>query len=48
MMPSFVEFVMILSVSLSLPTLAMAMWYGWKIELHRSENEPLGEDRDRP
>lgn len=47
-MPTLIEMIAILSISVSLPTLAMAMWHGWKIEQHRSEQENAPDEGGMP
>ena len=47
-MPSMFEMIMVLSMAVSVPPLAMAMWHGWKIEVHRSERENASVDDGGP
>lgn len=48
MMHPALEIIAVLSLSVSVPTLMMAMWHGWKIELHRSERDTASVDEGSP
>jgi hypothetical protein len=50
MMPNLpiVEIIAILTMAISVPSLAMACWHGWKFEQHKAEQNAAAIKEERP